>query len=348
VETRIETTFDTVQNENHKIIGDYIEARKTETGVNISANFQSLAMRTLNYLSRHTRKNFKDVTREDIASFLNSLRKSETEDPTHRWIGTYNTYLIIMVTFFKWFYYPKMEPKQRPRPELLQNVKHLKRKEKSAYKPTDMWTQYDDLLFLKYCPSKRDKAYHTMARDTSCRPSELLGLKIKDVVFKLAGERQYAEILVNGKTGTIAIPLINSIPYIKDMLDSHPQKNNPNAYLIHSERVFGRRISIFGLFHVYKRYRTKLFPSLLKDPLLDPNDKTKIQDLLKKPWNPYIRRHSALTEKSKILKESILKAYAGWSPTSNVTHPFCLFKFKIIQITYVTNVNVSKKRFPGR
>jgi hypothetical protein len=143
-------------------------------------------------------------------------------------------------------------------------------------------------------------------------------LKIKDLVFKLAGERQYAEILVNGKTGTRAIPLINSIPYIKDMLDSHPQKNNPNAYLIYSERVFGRRISIFGLFHVYKRYRTKLFPSLLKDPLLDPNDKSKIQDLLKKPWNPYIRRHSALTEKSKILKESILKAHAGWSPTSNV------------------------------
>jgi hypothetical protein len=27
---------------------------------------------------------------------------------------------------------------------------------------------------------------------------------------------------------------------------------------------------------------------------------------------------------------------------------FCLFKFKIIQITYVTNVNVTKKRFPGR
>jgi integrase len=318
VETRTETTFDTIQNDNHKIIGDYIEARKTETGINISANFQSLAMRTLNYLSRHTRKNFKDVTREDIVSFLNSLRKSETEDPSHRWIGTYNIYLIIMVTFFKWFYYPKMEPKQRPRPELLQNVKHLKRKEKSSYKPTDMWTQDDDLLFLKYCPSKRDKAYHTMARDTSCRPSELLGLKIKDLVFKLAGERQYAEILVNGKTGTRAIPLINSIPYIKDMLDSHPQKNNPNAYLIYSERVFGRRISIFGLFHVYKRYRTKLFPSLLKDPLLDPNDKSKIQDLLKKPWNPYIRRHSALTEKSKILKESILKAHAGWSPTSNV------------------------------
>src|SRR5438552_6290925 len=37
-----------------------------------------------------------------------------------------------------------------------------------------------------------------------------------------------------------------------------------------------------------------------------------------KPWNPYIRRHSALTEKSGILKEHHLRQYAGWSPSSNM------------------------------
>ena len=58
---------------------------------------------------------------------------------------------------------------------------------------------------------------------------------------------------------------------------------------------------------MYKRYKTLVFPSLLEDPLLDTKDKTKIQELLKKPWNPYIRRHSALTEKSKILKEHTLR-----------------------------------------
>jgi integrase len=246
------------------------------------------------------------------------VRKSEIDDPNHKWIGTYNLYLIVITTFFKWYCYPNIEPKERPKPDIFQNIKQLKRKETSAYKPNDMWTQEDDLLFLKYCPSKRDRAYHTISRDTSCRPSEILSLKIKDLVFKMAGDRQYAEIMVNGKTGTRSIPLINCIPCVKDLIDSHPLRNNPNAYLMYSERVFGRRISIFGLFHMYKRYKTKFFPSLLKDPLLSNADKTKIQELLKKPWNPYIRRHSALTEKSKILKEQILKSHAGWSPTSNV------------------------------
>ncbi len=47
------------------------------------------------------------------------------------------------------------------------------------------------------------------------RPHELLKLKIKDIVFKSAGNKQYAEVLVNGKTGSRHIPLIDSIPYLK-------------------------------------------------------------------------------------------------------------------------------------
>jgi hypothetical protein len=70
--------------------------------------------------------------------------------------------------------------------------------------------------------------------------------------------------------------------------------------------------------------------SLSKDPLLDPEDKTKIQELLKKPWNPYIRRHSALTEKSKILKEHTLRQHAGWSTTN--MHQKYIHYFGNIQI----------------
>ena len=49
-----------------------------------------------------------------------------------------------------------------------------------------------------------------------------------------------------------------------------------------------------------------------------PEDKPKIKGLLKKPWNPYIRRHSALTEKSTILKEHVLRQHAGWTPGSQM------------------------------
>ena len=80
----------------------------------------------------------------------------------------------------------------------MDNIPQLKRKETSIYKPSDLWTQDDDQLFLKYCPSKREKCYHMISRDTACRPHEILSLRIKDVVFKMANDRQIAEALVNG------------------------------------------------------------------------------------------------------------------------------------------------------
>ena len=107
---------------------------------------------------------------------------------------------------------------ERQKPSVIENLKRIRRKETSIYKPTDLWTQDDDQLFLKYCPSKREKCYHMISRDTSCRPHEILRLRIKDVVFKMAGDRQYAEVLVNGKTGSRSVPLINSIPYVKDWI----------------------------------------------------------------------------------------------------------------------------------
>jgi hypothetical protein len=85
---------------------------------------------------------------------------------------------------------------------------------------TDLWTE-DDSLFLKYCPSKRIKCYHAVSRDASARPHEILKLNIKDIVFKFTPDKKlYAEILLNGKTGSDRhVPLFNSIPYIKDYLD---------------------------------------------------------------------------------------------------------------------------------
>ena len=56
-------------------------------------------------------------------------------------------------------------------------------------------------IFLKYCPSKRDRCYHAIANDTSnARPHELLNLKIKDVKFKLSSTidgMQYAEVHIS-------------------------------------------------------------------------------------------------------------------------------------------------------
>lgn len=68
----------------------------------------------------------------------------------------------------------------------------------------------------------------------------------------------------------------------------------------------------------YNKYKCHFFPKTLDDPLVPADDKHKIKELLKKPWNPYIRRHSALTQKSLFLKEHVLRMHAGWSARSQM------------------------------
>jgi hypothetical protein len=71
------------------------------------------------------------------------------------------------------------------KPSCIIGIKQIKRKEKSCYKPSDLWTEEDDLVFLKWVTNRRDRCYHAVARDLSARPHEILNLKIKDVVSKL-------------------------------------------------------------------------------------------------------------------------------------------------------------------
>jgi integrase len=313
------TLYYKLPSENALTIANYVISMQTE--INPSLNYRKGTINILCQLSKYCQhKPFKSLKRKDIVEFLDSYRKSEAADPLHKWIGTYNLFRVYMIRFFKWLYNPDVEADERPKPPVIENIPRLKRKEQSIYKPSDLWSVEDDLLFLKYCPSKRVKCYHMMAKDSSCRPHELLKLRIKDVQFKSAGNHQYAEVVVNGKTGTRPLPLISSVPYIKDYLDhEHQQPGNLNAILIAANgKSIGRPLGILSLEQIYARYKKGLFSKLLESPRVPPEDKKKISELLKKPWNPYILRHSALTEKSTMLKEHVLRQHAGWSGRSQM------------------------------
>ena len=167
---------------NAATIAEYIAAMKSE--VNLSDHYRRDVILTLCRFSKFSNdKPFKDSTHAGVIAFLDSFRKPESIDPLHKWIGTYNIYREHFLRFFKWLHYPDVEPTQRPKPSIIDNMPRLKRKEKSVYKPSDLWTQQDDLLFLKYCPSKREKCYHAISRDLSARPHEILKLQIKDLSY---------------------------------------------------------------------------------------------------------------------------------------------------------------------
>ena len=317
-----------ITRQNCAIIVNYILAMQTE--VNPSPRYRVDTIFKLKQLAEfHNPKSFRDMTRQDVIDFLDNLRKPESVDPMHKWIGTHETSRIILLRFFKWLYYPDFLPaRKRPKPAVMDNIAKLKRREISTYKPTDLWTEEDDALFYKYCPSSRDRCWHAVSRDTACRPHELIALKIKDVIVqRLESGHQIARITVNGKTGTRHARLNNSYPRLKEWLNNgHPYGGNPNAPLFCGlgKKNTGRRISDHLMNQVYNYYKTVLFPKLLNDDALMPeDDKRKIRDLLKKPWNPYVRRHTAATEISKSLKDSVLiDQYMGWSHRGNTRQKY--------------------------
>ncbi len=79
---------------------------------------------------------------------------------------------------------------------------------------------------------------------------------------------------MNGKAGSRSIPLIDSVPYIKDWIDQHPQSGNPNSILLCGlgKRV-GKKLNERSLGEIYRRYKKEYFPKLCEDPNVPPEDK---------------------------------------------------------------------------
>jgi hypothetical protein len=101
--------------ENSVTLANYILSMKSE--INPSDNYRREVIEKISGVSIcFGRTLFTDITRKQILNFLDAVRKPEASDPLHKWIGTYNIYRMHLIRFFKWLYYPDIEPQKRPKP----------------------------------------------------------------------------------------------------------------------------------------------------------------------------------------------------------------------------------------
>lgn len=196
------------------------------------------------------------MTKEDILSYLNNLRKPQGQG--NGWINSYNNRQMIFLKFFKWLY-NQDEPDNRERktPLCMIGVKRLEKREKTSYKPSDIWEAREHIIFLRYCPYKRDRCYHALARDMSARPHEILNLKFRDIIFNITGDGiQYAEVrITQGKTGPRTVRLIDSIPYLKEWMEEYPNGKSQDSYIFISQgNNHGSKLTLDGLSSHYNYY----------------------------------------------------------------------------------------------
>lgn len=97
---------------NTPTICDYLILMRNGVS-SLSDDYKKLTIKVLVYLSKfHSNETFKDMDKDDVTSFVNSLRKNEISDPLHSWVAAYNIYLVILIRFFKWLHSPDLEAKK--------------------------------------------------------------------------------------------------------------------------------------------------------------------------------------------------------------------------------------------
>ena len=247
-------------------------------------------LQTLRSLGKTINKDFRELDKEDIETFLIAFKDSKPST-------FFNTKLVLKL-FFRWMYTEYKGWKKtldEPYPEIV-NWVVLKRT--NGYKlPEEILTLEEVKKIISTAKNFRDRALLFVLYESACRKSELLACQIKHVCFdKYGGFITIPE----SKTYTRKIRLINSVPDLKLWLDNHPLADNPNSPLWISLGSWkGNALGVDGLKRIIKL--------------------TSKDAKIKKNVYPHLFRHSRLTELAREgFNETELRQIAGWSKNSNM------------------------------
>jgi integrase len=323
---KLETSIKNIQSldnpNNAKLIHEfYLYLRSANT----SESYQNQNIKALINMAKFFGKNLEFIQiskKEVILSFLDSKIKSKEEDPDGKWMRTWNDYLQRIKYFFRWLYNEKsrqerneesIDPSDWVTPPFLK-IKEKKSKRISPYLESEIWDKDDFQTIIKYEPLKRNKAALSLLWDLDARPHEISGLKIKHV--KLKQKYGEGEIPFESKTGTGPILLTFSFPYVRDWINEHPFKNEPNASII-CNQITGAPVHADTLNSIMRHLKERIERLIESSQITDGEEKERLCHLLKvKKWNPYCIRHSAITADSDYLPEYALKKKVRWSMNS--------------------------------
>lgn len=326
IPVKLETTLNNIQlldsENNSKLIYEFYLYLRS---VNTSENYQNQNIKALINMAKFYGKNIEFIQvskKEEILSFLNTKIKNKEEDPDGRWMRTWNDYLQRIKYFFRWLYNEKLrqyrneeslDPSDWVTPPFLK-IKEKKSKRISPYLESEIWDKDDFQTIIKYEPLKRNKAALSLLWDLDARPHEISGLKIKHV--KLKQKYGEGEIPFESKTGTGPILLTFSFPYVRDWINEHPFKNEPNASII-CNQITGAPVHADTLNNIMKHLKERIERLIESNQITEEAEKERLIFLLKvKKWNPYCIRHSAITADSDYLPEYALKKKVRWSMNS--------------------------------
>ena len=163
--------------------------------------------------------------------------------------------------------------------------------------PMDLLTEEEVLALVRAVKDtgrhvRRNVALIFMMLEGAYRPGEILSIRVGGVELYDG----FAKVITTGKTGPKSLTLVSSFGPLREWLSEHPRVDDPEAFLMFHNNAAG----VMGY-------------SSLAYTISSAQRRAGIK---KRIW-PYLFRHTALTEYSKLMG-NVAKIYGNWTASSNM------------------------------
>jgi len=254
--------------ENLKTLNEFDDHCKSKY-LSVSSRFNYLKL--LTSISKHSKKNIKKLDKKDITHFFANIKnrnpnsKKYGEELSKETIWSYQTCLIEV---YKWL----------ERVDLVDFIKSIrvKKSRNGKLKRDDILTEDEVKLLIECAINLRDKALIFVIYETNCRLSEIANLRIKDVRIEENGIELNIKVSKTEEGKRTAF-IIDSAPLLKQYLEQHRYKDNPEAPLwvnttnqAYRNKKPDEPLSLDGIYTVIKKtanrtgIKKRIFPHLLR------------------------------------------------------------------------------------
>lgn len=287
-ESKVESTLeniresDEIHERNKELIEDY-ERDQTLNGLTKATLARNLSR--LKIMAENTDAPFDSMDKDDVKDIVAWVHSQDYTDET---ISTYKN---VIRSFWKW-----MNPTDDGEAPPEANWISLKQPNGNDTLPKDLLSKEDIENQVDAAKNPRDKALIYMLYETGARIGELIDLTVSDIEDRTNGKK----VVIEGKTGARRLPLVESVPYLNNWLNKHPnpEKNAPLWCKIQQ----GGPDDQLG----YRYIREKILKKNMERADIE------------KPSNPHHYRHSRASHLATELKEAQLCEWFGWVQGSDV------------------------------
>jgi len=178
----------------------------------------------LKLVSKHLKVPFAKATRKDIEELMAWVNSQHYSPQTVQGI------IVVLRRFYQWLRAKPEEYEEWRRDHTYPpEVSWLKETIKLNEMETKVTLSDDEVkALIQASNDPMVRAFISLEDEIGARPSEILNLRIGDIV------KDGNDVIVNirqGKTGYRSIPIIKSVSLLFQWLEMHPLKNDPNAPL---------------------------------------------------------------------------------------------------------------------